>query len=370
MTADAVGGVWRYSLDLIEGLAAQGAKVLLATMGPRPSDEQRQQVSALSNVEIAESDYALEWMQNPWTDVDAAGKWLLALAEKFGPDLIHLNGYSHAALPWGRPVVVVAHSCVFSWWRAVLGATPGAPWEEYKRRVAAGLSGSNVMIAPSAAIARAIATEYGVPPEKCRVIHNFSHSENVECPPASGSPHQTKNPFFLAAGRVWDRAKNIALLEQFAPALKWELRVSGSDRGPESSQAAVHSVRFLGMLPYAELLDQMARASVFVHPALYEPFGLSILEAARRGCCLALSDIPTLRELWDSAAVFIDPRNPDQWACELNRLSEQPARRQEFGERARSHARKYHASGALDQYQQIYRSLLRSHTETSSEAAA
>ena len=34
-------------------------------------------------------------------------------------------------------------------------------------------------------------------------------------------------------------------------------------------------------------------------PARYEPFGLSILEAALSGCALVLGDLPSLRELWD-----------------------------------------------------------------------
>ena len=35
-----------------------------------------------------------------------------------------LNAYVHAALPFGRPVLVVAHSCVTSWWRAVHETDP------------------------------------------------------------------------------------------------------------------------------------------------------------------------------------------------------------------------------------------------------
>jgi len=362
MTADAVGGVWRYSIDLVEGLVAEGAEVLLATMGPPPSEEQKRQVAAIPNVTLAESDYALEWMPNPWADVDAAGKWLLSLAEDFAADMIHLNGYAHAVLPWRRPVVVVAHSCVFSWWRAVHRCAPGAEWDEYRRRVLEGLAAAGMVVAPSSAMARATATEYGLPSEKIRVVHNFSSSDTPQ--------RATKETFFLAAGRVWDQAKNIAMLQQIAPRLNWEMRVSGSDRGPENSIAAVKSVRFLGMLPYAGLLEQMAHASVFVHPSLYEPFGLSVLEAARRNCCLVLSDIPSLRELWEGAAIFVDPRNPDRWISELNSLTNDPERRQALGERACSHAARYSGRVAISEYRQVYESALSSRHRPGNEAAA
>ena len=36
MTADAVGGVWTYALDLARGLSAQGVQVSLALLGPEP----------------------------------------------------------------------------------------------------------------------------------------------------------------------------------------------------------------------------------------------------------------------------------------------------------------------------------------------
>lgn len=362
MTADAVGGVWRYSLDLAEGLVSRGAEVLLATMGPRPTEDQLRQVAAIRNVTVAESEYALEWMSNPWADVEAAGKWLLNLAEDFKADLIHLNGYAHAILPWRRPVVVVAHSCVFSWWRAVHECAPGSEWNEYQRRVLEGITAASMVVAPSAAMARATAAEYGVAPEKLRVIHNFSNTEMAEW--------TDKEPFFLAAGRVWDEAKNIGMLEQIAPRLNWEMRVSGSERGPEHSRAAARCVRFLGMLPYADLLEEMARASVFVHPSLYEPFGLSVLEAARRSCCLVLADVPSLRELWEGAAVFVNPRDADEWVRELNRMSEDPEKRRRLGERARSHAAKYSARLAVDQYQEVYRALLDRGRTAGSEAAA
>ena len=41
MTADAVGGVWTYALDLAGGLSRHGVETMLAVLGPEPSAEQR-----------------------------------------------------------------------------------------------------------------------------------------------------------------------------------------------------------------------------------------------------------------------------------------------------------------------------------------
>jgi len=362
MTADAAGGVWQYCLDLVAGLVQKDAEILVATLGPRPSPEQKKQILAFSRVTLAEGDYALEWMPDPWRDVEASGKWLLQLQSEFQADVIHLNGYAHASLPWRKPVLVTAHSCVYSWWRAVHACAPGEEWAEYKRRVIAGLEASDLATAPSHYMADGIQSEYGIHREKIRIIHNFSR--------ASRSSTKEKQPFLLAAGRMWDPAKNLALLAKLAPKLDWEIRVAGNDPSPPPSEPHRGSIRSLGILSHRELLRQMSRCSIFLHPALYEPFGLAVLEAARARCCLVLSDIPSLRELWDDAAIFIHPHDSDRWIFELNRLSNDSTARQALGNRAYRHARKYRAGAAIGKYWNLYQALLRSKDSAKKGVAA
>jgi glycosyltransferase involved in cell wall biosynthesis len=122
MTVDPIGGVWTYAIELARALEAHGIEIALASMGAHLTPEQYQQVLARKNLRLFESGYRLEWMVDPWDDVDRAGDWLLKIAERFRPDLVHLNGYSHATLSWDAPVLVVAHSCVLSWWHAVKNA--------------------------------------------------------------------------------------------------------------------------------------------------------------------------------------------------------------------------------------------------------
>ncbi|MGH9583800.1 MAG: glycosyltransferase family 4 protein, partial [Bryobacteraceae bacterium] len=319
------------TLDLAAGLARQGIEVLVASLGPRPSPEQKRQLLRIPGAALRESDFALEWMPEPWRDVDASGEWLLALHSEFSPDLIHLNGYAHAALPWSKPILVMAHSCVCSWWRAVHGCLPGSEWEEYKRRVVRGLHACDAVAAPSAFMANAIEREYGLPAAEICVIHNFSRIRVCA--------GEAKQPFFLAAGRVWDAAKNFQLLDRIAGRLSWEIRIAGA-------------------LTYARLQREMARAGVFVHPALYEPFGLSVLEAARHRCALVLSDTPSLRELWDHAALFVDPRDQDRWIFELNRLGGNRPARDNLARLAHSRAAQYRAASAIRQYLALYSTLL------------
>ena len=112
-------------------------------------------------VRLVTNDCKLEWQDDPWDDVVRAGAWLLDLESEFGPDLVHLNGYAHGALPFGAPKVVVAHSCVLSWWRAVLGAEAPASWNRYRTALRKGVGTANLVIAPSRTILADLERECG-----------------------------------------------------------------------------------------------------------------------------------------------------------------------------------------------------------------
>src|SRR5947207_15103612 len=88
MTADPIGGVWTYALELARMLQPHGVEILLATMGAPLTTEQHTAIEALPNVELCEGHFKLEWMENAWTDVADAGEWLLKLERRFHPDLI------------------------------------------------------------------------------------------------------------------------------------------------------------------------------------------------------------------------------------------------------------------------------------------
>jgi hypothetical protein len=119
MSADTVGGVWTYALELARALLPYGVEVALATMGTPLTPEQWKAAKSIPKLEVFESNFKLEWMEDAWEDVRLSGEWLLDLEERIQPDVVHLNGYAHGALPWRSPTLIVGHSCVLSWWEAV-----------------------------------------------------------------------------------------------------------------------------------------------------------------------------------------------------------------------------------------------------------
>lgn len=349
MTADAVGGVWTYAVDLIRTLEHAGVRVTLATMGPEPDGSQRRELARLTDADLEVSSFRLEWMSEPWDDVEAAGLWLLDLADRVEPDLVHLNGYAHAALPWRIPVLVVGHSCVLSWWRSVRGGAAPAEWSRYETAVRSGLRGADLVVAPTRAMLVDLLELYG-PLSNTSAVHNGRFSER---------PAPTKKrPEVLGVGRLWDAAKNMEALAEAAPAVRWPIRVAGDDRHPDGGHRSLAPLEVLGMLSRRALMKRMARASIYALPARYEPFGLSVLEAAGSGCALVLGDLPSLRELWGDTALYVDPDDPPALARALNRLIDDPEERARRAGAARQRARRYRPRAMGSAYLEHYRRLL------------
>lgn len=98
----------------------------------------------------------------------------------------------------------------------------------------------------------------------------------------------------------------------------------------------------------------MARAEIYAAPAPYEPFGLAILEAAHAGCALVLADIPSLRENWDGAALFSDPRSPAEFTDHLQRLIASPQERRALQAAARQRAATFDSKRMAAAYVKLY----------------
>jgi glycogen synthase len=343
MTADTVGGVWTYAIELMRALPR--IEFALATMGAPMTAAQRAEAAELPNVQLFPSSYALEWMDDPWADVDRAADWLLEIARQFDPDLIHLNGYAHADARWSTPVLVVAHSCVLSWWSAVKHANAPSRYDEYRRRVQAGLNAADLVVAPTAVMLKSLRTHYGFEGESA-VISNARDARVFA--------RAKKQSMIFAAGRLWDEAKNLSALQAAAPNVKWPIEVAGEATHPNGSELHFENVHSLGKLPQRELIEHLAAASIYALPARYEPFGLSVLEAALSGCALVLGDIPTLREVWGDAATFVAPDDHLALAAALNSLIDNPQTRNRLARRARTRATEFSpermAAGYVDAY--------------------
>jgi len=353
MTTDTVGGVWTYSCGLASDLARAGVDVILVTMGPRARADERERLQG-SHVRLIETDLALEWQDPEGRNVADASRVLAGLEAKLGPDIVHLNSFREASFGWRAPTVLVAHSCVNSWARACRDTAwlEQPRWRRYTERVAAALDEIQAWISPSQSFHDVISEIYR-PRSRGTVVWNGI---------APGDFVGRKQELIFAAGRLWDRAKNIEALAAAAHGLAWPVEVAGAaDASPSGS------VSWLGHLPPEALRAHLRHAAIFVSPALYEPFGLSVLEAAAAGCALVLSDIPTFRELWNGAAIFVDPTDADALHRALASLCDDERERSRLQRKSYEQSLTYSQARMTSSYLRLYESMLTSSPANTTE---
>ena len=342
LTTDAVGGVWAYTLDLAAALAARGTAVELAVLGPAATPAQAEAATA-AGASLHATGLPLDWTVETPAALEQSAVALAALARGLGADLVQLHTPALVGdAAWPAPVLAVAHSCVGTWWEAVRGPAPPPP--DFAWRMAAmgrGLAAADTVLAPSQAMAEALRRVYGT---RRRIGVVFNGRAPLPAAPLPAAPPAERHGV-LAAGRLWDEAKNIALLEDAAAQLPGPVpvpvRAAGPLTGPNGAAIALHVVTALGTLDAAALSAALAEARIFAAPALYEPFGLAVLEAAWAGLPLVLADIPTFRELWGGAATFLPPRDLAAWAAALGTLHADPAACRAQGAQAKARAAAY-----------------------------
>ena len=254
MTTDAVGGVWTYSLELAAGLAARGVETSLVVLGPAALGAAGGAGGGRSGPQPDHAGPRARMARPAQARLRSELRLLRTLERAIEPDLVHVNGFREAACGWRAPVLLVAHSCVRSWWRACRGEEPPAgEWAAYLDGVRAGLEAADAVVAPTAAFLAELQRLYGAAAARPRAIHNGRR-------PAV--PAARRKPFVLAAGRLWDEAKDVAALAAVADELPWPVMVAGEAGEKERRAGLVH----LGLLPEGEVLQRMAEAEIFVAP--------------------------------------------------------------------------------------------------------
>jgi glycosyltransferase involved in cell wall biosynthesis len=351
MTIDAVGGVWRYAMDLAAALRTEGVETVFAGLGPAPSIGQRREAMAIGALEWL--DAPLDWMAKDESELSALPRLIAQMADGHQVDLIHLNLPSQArGLDVSCPVVAVSHSCVVTWFHAVRGAPVPDDWAWQRRANRAGFDRVDAVMAPSRSHADMLCACYG-PLPRLAVVPNAVADRS---PPLSAP----KGDFVFAAGRWWDDGKNAGALVKAAGAMAWPLVVAGPTTSPGGEAASLGGTRQMGEIPNGKVRAMMASAGIFVSPSLYEPFGLAALEAARSATPLVLSDIATYRELWDGAALFADPHRPDAFSDAVNMLAADEGLRTEMGAKALARSQSFTPAAQAAEVLRVYEAAARS----------
>jgi glycosyltransferase involved in cell wall biosynthesis len=242
------------------------------------------------------------------------------------------------------------------------------------------LNRADHIFAVSHASKRDLSRFFHIPEPKISVVYDAVDERFLNEPmPADADRilerHAVNSPYVLYAGNIRPQKNLPRLIEAFAVA-KAELRgnpefdqlkllVIGEalHRHADLRRAVVRArvredVRFLGFVPGPVLRVFYSRASAFLFPSLYEGFGLPPLEAMAHGTPVLTSNVSSLPEVFQDAALLVNPENVFDIARGIRQILTENALRQTLRRRGYERARMYSWEHAARLVHAAYHSVL------------
>lgn len=275
------------------------------------------------------------------------------LARACAADVIH-----HPLPAWTRwspvPQVVTVHDLAFE--RLPDRFAPG--FRRYARLVhRAAARRAAAVICVSATTTADVRERWGVP-EGRLVVAPHGPGQLLPAPPRPGPVELPPPPLnsashFLYVGDNEPRKNLVTLLEGYrryrtGSPEAIELVLAGDAFANAPGVRSVHR-------PTPERLVQLYRQAVaLVHPALYEGFGMTPLEAMTLETPVIAADAPGIAEVCGQAARYVDPRDPDSIADALAAVAGSPALRAELAARGRLRAAQFSWTASARRHLEAY----------------
>lgn len=156
-----------------------------------------------------------------------------------------------------------------------------------------------------------------IPEEKITVISNaWQHYSRVEEDDAilKRLSFLRKGEFFFAMSSLSPQKNFVWIMEVAKRNPQYQFVITGKAEGFTSLGAEdlrTDNLYFTGYLKDGEIKSLMRCCRAFIHPAIYEGFGIPPLEAMSCGAELIISPATCLPEIYGKSAHYIDPYNYD-----------------------------------------------------------
>lgn len=176
----------------------------------------------------------------------------------------------------------------------------------------------------------------------------------------------------LFVGRLDPRQKGLEYLirafDLIQPTRNARLRLVGEDWGGLSKLRSLSTslglegnVEFAGRLPRSDVIRAYATADLFVLPALFEPFGIVLLEAMAAGLPIVASRVGGIPDVVEEgkAGILVEAGNARALAQSINSLISDPLLRERMGEEGKRRAAKYSWNLIVPQIRGVYGEAIR-----------
>jgi glycosyltransferase involved in cell wall biosynthesis len=209
---------------------------------------------------------------------------------------------------------------------------PDPAWRAREERV---YRGATTIFSMSAFAARSLVLDYGVDPERVRVVGAGPNIAPV-APPASFP--ESREPAILFVGRSFAPKGGPDLVEAFRRVRRVHRRAALWIVSQQAPASLPDGAVFHGPLEPHALAALFARASAFCLPTLREAFGLVFLEAMAFGLPVVATAVEAVPEIvvQGETGLLVPPRDPAALAAACAALLADPARARRLGEAGRA----------------------------------
>ena len=318
------GGISQYTIHLAKSLAQLSQDdefVLLQSRKDRRHLVHGPHVRRVSMWTPSHNRFEQQWLQ-----VELSARHLgldLLHSTDFIPPL-HLNSFKS---------VITVHDLAFLRWPHFLTEDSA----RYYGQVDQAVDRADHIIAVSQSTRDDLIGMLGAPPEKITVVYEaadpvYRPIPREEALASYKDKHLLPEEFILFVSTIEPRKNITALLRAYA-LLRERYRVTtglvlAGGVGWQSEQIfeeveqldLTDHVTFLGRVNNGDLLYLYNLARCLAHPALYEGFGLTPLEAMASGTPVVVSNVSSLPEVVGDAGLLVDPNDVEDLAVALQRV--------------------------------------------------
>jgi glycosyltransferase involved in cell wall biosynthesis len=291
-------------------------------------------------------------------------------------DVFHITDHAYAHLAWSLPgdaVVITFHDALLP--RLAEGSLP-VSWKPHKSILA-----QKVCLWVSRRVAHIVADSNAAKSELERFLPSSHPPVSVVYPGVEESYAPIRSVALrrswtarfglddsikvLCVGRI-DPHKNIeGALKALAMLVHGKHRPAvlvkvGSSLNLKQKRLAeklhVHDrIRYLGCVRGEEMPHIYGVCDVLLHLSFHEGFGLPVLEALACGLPVVASNIPSLREVAEDSALFVDPLDPKAAVEAILKVADRGISVDALRESGRERAREFRWEGTAQAMLEVYR---------------
>jgi len=176
--------------------------------------------------------------------------------------------------------------------------------------------------------------------------------------------------FIFALGALDPRKNTLGILNSFAllrkmSTLSPQLVIAGLTQAAKKRFSRIidalgiqKQVVLLGFVSEQELAALYKGSEVFVYPSLYEGFGMPVLEAMACGAPVITTTAGSIPEVAGEAALFVDPKNPEEISHAILRIITDAELRNRMIEQGLEQSKRFSWADTARQVMEIYRASL------------